>query len=114
VLLPRQPVTGGVSLTRSRHLAKWTKRACTVHASSQQQLAPAIQCPKNARGGTLVVSRQSPRHGDRGVVEREAQCVIRDGDTEVLGDLAAPQQGADGEADLVGAAQRLSRRTMRA
>jgi hypothetical protein len=29
--------------------------------------------------------------GDRGVIAREAQGIVRDGDAEVLGDLAAPQ-----------------------
>src|ERR1700692_1826106 len=45
---------------------------------------------------------------DGGVVAREAQRVVGDGDTEVLGDLAATEQGADRQADLVGPAQRLS------
>src|SRR5258706_9259503 len=46
--------------------------------------------------------------GDRGVIGREAQRVVGDGDTEVLGDLAATEQGADGQADLVGPAQWLA------
>src|ERR1700722_14735976 len=46
--------------------------------------------------------------GDRGVIAREVQRVVGDGDTEVLGDLAATQQGADRQADLVGPAQWLS------
>jgi len=43
---------------------------------------------------------------DGGVITREAQRVVGNGDTEVLGDLAAAEQGADGSADPVGAAQR--------
>src|SRR5580704_19328994 len=46
--------------------------------------------------------------GDRGVIAREAQRIVGDGDAEVLGDLATTEHGTDGQADLVGPTQGLS------
>ncbi len=45
---------------------------------------------------------------DLRVVAREAEVGVGDGDVEVLGDLAAPEHGADGLTDLVGAPERLA------
>jgi hypothetical protein len=43
---------------------------------------------------------------DRGVIAREPQLGVGDGDMEVLGDFATVPHGADLEADIGGAAQR--------
>src|SRR5258707_7284725 len=43
--------------------------------------------------------------GNRGVIAREAQLVVGDGEVEVLADLAAADNLANGKADLVGPAQ---------